>query len=201
MKFSFSNNITENNVIYFRRDNWDDFGWKTYFNVYYNQVYLGDFRIVKIINNEGCNVTWNELEKDDLLDKVLTEKLPDNYYSLSREATYQNLYKLLSPEDVNGLLTDIRDVSFNLSLLDNVEDTYIYSNSLIRGINTTYLRETLSKISQKITDDKTNFDIYYPNEKWKMHFQNEINAILPSNLYAIIGNNGVGKTETVKSFV
>lgn len=69
---------------------------------------------------------------------------------------------------------------------------------MIRGINTTYLRETLSKISQKITDDKTNFDIYYPNEKWKMHFQNEINAILPSNLYAIIGNNGVGKTRILR---
>lgn len=190
-----------NDTIYFKRDLWDDYGWKTYFNIYLNGNYIGDTRIIKIENGEGVQKTWDALIKDNLVNKILSDDLPEAYYSLAREETYKNLYKNLSQLAVNKLLSEIRDIAFNLNYLNEVKETFIYDNSLIRGINTTYVEKSLHDISHNSKKIERIFDLIYEQKKWTMKISNNSNTVLPSNLYTIIGDNGVGKTRLLRDLV
>lgn len=198
MKYIFSNDQSVKDAICFRQDHWDDFGWKTYFIMYINDVCIGSIRIAKLRNNEGCQQTWDKLKKDGLVDKVLTMPLPKEYFSLAREDTYANLYSLLRNNQVNELLVQLRDIAYNLEYLKQIEDSNGYMNSLIRGINTTYVKKSLHYISHNRTQSENSFDLEYRDKNWRMDIRSDIDALLPDNLYAIIGDNGVGKSRLLR---
>lgn len=205
MKYIFVDDLRSLNIhkdtVYFKRDLWDDYGWGTYFNIYLNRNYIGDIRIAKIEKHEGVQRTWDALIKDGLVNRRLSSDLPEEYFSLAREETYNNLYKNLSQQVVNEFLSEIRDIAFNLSYLDEVENTFIYDNSLIRGINTTYVKKSLHDISHNSKKRERAFDLIYEQKQWIMKISSNSSSILPSNLYAIIGDNGIGKTRLLRDLV
>lgn len=213
MKFEFVERkpySSDQNVIYLQRDKWDDYGWKTYFNIYYNNNYIGDIRITKIIpkddgEDDGATITWDELEKDQLVNKLIGDSLPDNYYSLSREDTYNSLYNHISSDNVKSFLSKVRDIAYNPIYIERLKSCGVFGSSLIRGVTIAMLKTALYNASHKYEQNKYSLELIYDefpydNKSFVLKMNADSNSLLPTNLHTIIGDNGVGKSRLLRDF-
>ena len=194
---------TENKeTLYYVQSKWNDFGNYITFNVHYNNQHLGDIKIIKPPYSD----TIEQLENDGKLKVECNNGIKlSSYYSLGNSDFYRNLYKNFDAKEVGNLLENMNDIAYNNSLIKEISEDSIYKEALLRGINENYVKTVLSRISHDYV--VKNFDInvtYSPtnrdpwNSEYKYTFKFDPDTIISSNLHAIIGNNGVGKSRLLR---
>lgn len=212
MKFQIleKNNQILKDSINLRIDTWDDYSFKTMFYLTYcdGNGNAHDIGNVKIGFQNQPEISRTYLEIDKFLGSRIFEKLPENFFSLGTDvAYYKNLWKL--PNEVKFFILDnLNDVARNIELLDKFKKEKVMQDSLLRGVRETTVREQFTRILRG-ESELTNFHFFFKRNETdslgeinlEFNVLSETNPKPSTNIHAIIGRNGVGKTTLLNGMI
>ncbi len=197
---------TTSNTIYLLPDNWDDYTYKTTFTLYYvdeNNIKneIGTVKIAPIDNLERPS-NWTKNILDDEF-----PYLPENIVSLGQDVTYyENIYQFFNENERKQFLKISNDVVYNDHLLKKSLDSSIFSKSLLRTVSLPVIEGQFKRVLNGAAA-LTDFNFYYKIKESEtcselnLHFNVEPLTTPPTNLHAIIGRNGIGKTTILNGII
>ncbi|MDD3138525.1 MAG: ATP-binding protein [Lachnospiraceae bacterium] len=187
----------ESRSVYLVRDKWDD--WFTY------ETMFG----VVFVDAKGCQHSLGSVKIGQINQEGRTPNIPETFDRLSNEFFslgvneyyYENIRNRTLREE---LLIKLRDISFDLSIFDDVKMLDVTRISLLRDLTETTIRGQFNRMAgggARLTD--YNFSYMLPleftyDEEKKLSFNVECEKKPPTNIHVLIGKNGVGKTTILK---
>lgn len=192
-----------NNTCYLIVSNWNDYSFVTTFALSLhdeegNHHEIGNVRIGFVGQTEKT-ATYEKL------DKIFEHELPANFFSLGMHPEYyDNLYKLKNKLG-EELLNALKDVVFSQKSLDLAEDESVFSIALLRDTSITAVKGKYTRILNG-DPELTSFDFAFsPSDNMfggkNIEFNVEDESIPSTNVHAIIGTNGTGKTTFLNKMV
>lgn len=191
--------LTKKHNEYFilREYNWDDYGSKTSFYLYY-------------VKNDAASIIGEiKIMTKDSGETI--EVIPQSFYSLDstfcslgqKSSFYNNLINIF-PDNFEDILFTIADCAFFSDKLEEFDEHHRFKNSLVRF---DYAERTLRLIKYELKgyDLKNLFSFEYKftpkysKDYVSVKFDFNDDSILANRIYAIIGKNGTGKTQLLNS--
>jgi len=178
--------------IVFLSDNWDDYNFNTLYHLCLfrkngDKLVLGDVKILQ-----------RDVQNTKLPDKF--SELGENFFSLGQvESYYENMRKHF-PRGHLRTLEALNDVVVKPQLLDEIETTSGFRNSLIRFNDAKIcLRDGLAILNRQPREKgyKFTYTGYIPGADAGIFIDVDLQPQdpVPGRVLAIIGRNGVGKTQ------
>ncbi|WP_323773898.1 AAA family ATPase [Alcanivorax sp.] len=179
-------------------NDWDDYGVKTLFTVWYNsseseKTKVGQIKIIsadkELYDSSGYLILKSEFEF-----------LEDNYCSLGQDTNYYRKVKELFGGDYRRFLEPLNDAVVSAGLVDDFEDDGNYKSSLIRFSEAEKaLKQGLSLLNGEEFREDYNFRfccrIGGAARDHAADFGFDKGGALPGRTISIIGGNGTGKTQ------
>jgi ABC-type multidrug transport system fused ATPase/permease subunit len=185
-------------TLYLRTDTWDDFNYRTTFRAYFSQYDCNVIELgrIKIAYKGMSEVTGNELVMTMLPDGVFSY-LDEKYFSIGETVEYYDALNKLTDLDRVEILTSLRDVAYDLSIFRDVKKEPVTQASFLRDHKEYSISAQLHRRSRggvRLTNYA--FKFTHKNGLDNLSFKYEVlaNSTPPSNVHALIGRNGVGKT-------
>ncbi|SFR66590.1 ABC-type multidrug transport system, ATPase component [Pseudobutyrivibrio sp. NOR37] len=200
------------NVILLYADNWDDYGNKTTFHASYcdstgEEHQLGTVKIGMESPDSDDNDFMDFTGRtSDYLNSEF-ESLPANFFSLWQSA---EAYKLVLECENNchfNILEALNDISYNPSIYEKYKNEDAMENSLFRSVSySLYFRQfrRIARGEAVLTSYDFSYLIKNDNrfvEDCELTFSVTPDVLPPTNIHAVIGSNGVGKTTLIKNMV
>lgn len=193
---------------------WNDYYLQSRFNLIYRDSNKLDYLIgeLKIITNNQSNYTSKtDDDGNNILYKTIipTEfrELNDSFCSLGQDKNYYHRLKEIFKSKFRSILFALRDAAFFTDISDLFENDSNYESSLIRtNTSERLIREIRHELSGKKRSDLYEFNYLFSprfqdsdNPPISINFNFETNSEIPNRIWAIIGKNGVGKTQFISS--
>lgn len=190
---------------YLRYDNWNDQGFITKFEVMIFDEYalptrLGEVKI-GFKGQPNSKSTYKKIEENGF--SLLGEEI----FSLGTSVDYYKaLSQIASKKSRNEYLAGLNDLVFNPELLDRFIGEPVLSKSLMRDVSMSSLREQFPRVLSggtiltdysfrfKRTNDSRFTDL-------DLIFAVKAESTPPTNVHALIGRNGIGKTTILNGIV
>lgn len=192
------------NTIYLIRDRWNDYGYVTQFFVLYidgnrDEHPIGRTKIAQV----GMGEDYLQLVIDPAFDE-----LDETYFSLGQDDLYyDNLNQALgSREAVAVVHRALRDIAFDGTIRRDVIGLQVTQTSLLRQVTAETVRNQFHRIAT-YGDRRVEFAFSYTNtsliepggsNEARLEFSVFPNELPPSNVHALIGANGSGKTRILR---
>ncbi len=190
------------NEFYLYKDGWDDWGFKTLFQLhYYNEnKEFDNIGLVKIANKNLSEGATN------VPDSFV--QLSEDFFSLGIDKVYYENLSNLSETARIFLLTALNDIALNEELFDEVIKWNVTTTSLLRGISEEAVIGDFRSLA--------NGDAVLSEYKFQYNFPNTKSSIVPrppitfnvvpnnlptTNIHVLIGSNGVGKTYHLNNMI
>lgn len=197
-------NVTDDVRVLLTLDNWNDFHYKTSFHLTYldsnrNHINIGNVRIGfkgQDIDQPTC----------DSLPKEFTSLDEKSFFSLGCEVDYYTNLSKINSDDKNTILNTLNDIVNNPLLIRDLELEDVFIKSLLRGSSVATIRGQYDR-ALKGLDPLSSFKFTFLRTTTedmgglKLTFSTKAHADLSSNVHAIIGSNGTGKTTILKDFI
>ncbi|WP_421169484.1 AAA family ATPase [Aeromonas dhakensis] len=194
------------NSILLIANNWDDYSFKTFFQVIvYDSVGdTHDIGSIKIgYKNQQSGWTVDSLDES-------FNGLGKEFFSLGQSEEFYSKIKSLDSELGTEILKALNDVVYHENSWQLIKDEDVFKYSLLRDISLTSITGQFRRILEGGAI-QTEFHFIYKLPKGpktaslKLEFDVDPISSPPSNIHVIIGRNGVGKThlfdKMVKSLV
>jgi predicted ATPase len=201
MKFLVTNRVRnaayKSNYFYLMEDNWDDFGFKTGYKLVFvdsmgNNHELGFLHI-------GCK---GQKKGRAPVPKIFNE-LNDKFFSLGVNEHYYDKLRMLGNEIRECVLRSMRDIAYDEVLLTEVKDEPVVVTSFLRSKMISGIRGQFRRIAlggMRYSDYDFSYMIDRDTDDNKMlRFQVKPESLPPTNIHAIIGRNGVGKSHLLNN--
>lgn len=190
-------------------DGWDDFGVRSQFDLFYypsnNDESWEHIGQVKMIHK-------TEKNNDEMLDQIYSsrEYLPDkfellseDYCSLGQSKQYYETIKKSFPDSYRSVLWALKDCAI-YPRIEELFDRHQQFYSLIRDNSAErILREEKYLIEGRRLTNRYQFNYQftpkYSDESISIQFKFEPEKFFSRRTFAIIGKNGVGKTQMITS--
>jgi ABC-type multidrug transport system ATPase subunit len=199
VKFRLSDDLSPG--AYLIKDNWDDYNYKTQYDLYYisRERKIHSIGVVKIgkINMENG--------RTDIPDEF--DNLDSNYFSLGQSRGYYKNLKNLGDEIRESILEGLNDIARDKELFNKIRRESVTIVSLLRDVKSFTVREQYHRLANggaTLTD--YNFTYHSPIKTKnvpgiKMDFKVKHNSNPPTNIHTLIGRNGVGKTTLINDMI
>lgn len=182
--------------VFLRRDRWDDFLFKTMFDAYVFDEHgkrhdIGNVKIGFVGQPESS--TYEKMPKE-------FQFLPEEYFSVGTDVDYYKEIMSLSEACREAFLKGIRDISFDESILDVALQQDVFHKSLLRFLSLETIKWQFRRVLEGgaiLTDFHFSFQFNERLEEWSRYrlvFHVKPESKPSTNIHAIIGRNGVGKT-------
>lgn len=190
--------MNEDDVVYLLHTTWDD--WFRY-NTKYRLYYKSDGEVKRIGETKIAQLDMVERKPQIPCE---FEILNNNFYSLGTDSEYYANVLNVFPSDLDRktFYEAIRDVAFNLDILENVKNEDPFTISLSRGIKQNLIEENFHRMANGY-DEPVPFSfsyIYKDFESLDFNVNSEQKPV-PSNIHAIVGRNGSGKSTLLKNIL
>ncbi len=196
------------------KNNWNDFGFETTFYLFVNnntgnRIDIGAVKIAKIGQlrwSEDLSQENSSLYKTRAFIPSRFESLNDDFFSLGQEIDfYKNLQKL-DVDLKHRILTSLNDVSFNKEILEEAKKEDVFKDSLLRDVPFNLIQGQFKRIldgEPPLTDFNLSFKKKGVNSETSpaFTFNVQANSTPSTNIHAIIGKNGSGKTTILNNMV
>ncbi|MCR3902508.1 AAA family ATPase [Aeromonas hydrophila] len=190
-------------TVYLKIDNWNDYSFVTMFHMSYydHSGVLYDIGDVKIAF-KGQSI---EVETHSKLPKKFSF-LSDEFFSLGENVDfYKKISSLQNSVGIN-ILNAIRDIVVQQNIIDDILDEDVFRVSLLRSASLSMIKGQYSRILEnkpELTNFKFRFirDDIELQEKTSLDFEVQVGATPSTNIHAIIGRNGVGKTTLLNAMI
>jgi len=173
-------------------DNWDDYDFKTLYHLRLfkkngDQEDLGSVKILQL----G--------KKNTQLPEIFTN-LSEDFFSLGQEPNYYKNMRLQLPKTHRAVLEKINDVVVKPQLLEEIETTSGFRNPLIRFNDAKIcLRDGIAILDDIERQKGYSFEYFgnIPGAESEVNINVNLDPddLVPGRVLAIIGRNGVGKTQ------
>lgn len=187
-------------------DNWDDFGVKSLFRLFYyrsseQQSHL--IGAVKIIMLSEDYYSPKETTTEHI--EPMFVALSTDFCSLGQEQEYYENIKQTFPNQYRSILWALKDCAVFPTIEDRFEADYSFRRSLLRdNVAERLLREAKYLVEGiKVTNKeifKYHFQLPFSESETLLDVEFNSHSRLPSRLLAIVGKNGVGKTQLMSRF-
>lgn len=200
-----TNNQYADGSLILSTDPWDDFGFETKFHMYYMQdkarLSIGEIKIGFIGQQEKLDRT---LAYESATRKIIPQEfqqLDKQFFSLGQSSDfYETLYQRFGQENTFKILQSLNDVSIQLDRLNELMDETVFTTSLLRSIDEWQIPNQFAQIIQgRPKLDNYDFVFMFKNNRLLFHITALSNP--PSNMHAVIGKNGVGKTTLLNAML
>lgn len=195
--------------IYYAFDHWNDYGYRTLYALtakIEGEIY--DFGSLKI-----SFIPYRHEEEIDL-QSILVQEEGYDLISLGDKEYYEFLNNFLSLSEKDEYFKKMGDIAYDLNRLDEatkqdsiyppIEEYYLLRASFLRDVTLSEIRNQLHRLSRggKYID-KYQINIIDKNGNNVLEFRKSPHSLeyFPDTLYAIVGNNGAGKTYFVKNLI
>ena len=186
---------------YLIHSNWDD--WFKYETTYLFYIKKND----EITNVGSIKIGQFSMENGQRIPKIPKEfdNLTDDFFSVATDESFYYEIIRIENEKREYILTALKDVAFDSDLYSKACETDVFKVSLTRDvlpevINTKYRR--LAQGDAKLSSYDFSFKM---SDSCFLKFRVNPNKLPASNIHAIIGRNGVGKsyllTEMIESVI
>lgn len=195
-----TNSPSPGNEVLLVTDNWNDhFIWVTQF---YAVVVAADGRRFDIGQLKIGNSDMTQ--ENAVTRKLLASPFPqltDGWFSIGQAENYYEALNNLGAEYRDWFLAALRDCARDLTLLERHKSEPVMQRSLLRDIDMDRVRNRFHRLAQgnvALTSFAFRFefpaDPLSPTDPPTLNFQVRLGAQPPTNVHAIIGRNGVGKS-------
>jgi predicted ATPase len=191
------------NTTYLTIDRWDDYSFVTmfYLEVYDFHGELHQIGNVKIgfKGQTTDDPTYTKIEP-------IFHQLPITFFSLGQDSNYYNRISNLPNELKNNLLAALRDLVYNPDLIEFARGESVFRTSLLRDVSLSVIKGQFTRILNGLPP-LTNFEFKFVKSKLSdvtdidLSFNVEVESKPSTNIHAIIGRNGVGKTTLLNSMI
>ena len=199
---------TGKNSFYLRVDLWNDYSYVTMFDVFIfdEKGVRYDLNNVKIgfVGQTADVFTYNKLEPS-------FTKLSDQFFSVGTDVLYyKTLYDALSDDLRAEFLAGIRDVASDSTTLEVAKAEHVFSVSHLRSLSLSTIENQFRRV---LTGGAllTNYDFRFTLDKslqdtpkragFQLEFKVDADSKPSTNIHALIGRNGVGKTTLLNSMI
>ncbi|AJQ94879.1 AAA family ATPase [Gynuella sunshinyii] len=191
------------NVGYLKIDRWNDYSFVTmfYLSLHDEKGELHKIGDVKVAFKKQSERTCTY----DTIGESFTE-LKETYFSLGQRVSYYKNLSLLSLELRNSVLLSLRDIVFKPAIIEEVKDEEVFKVSLLRNISLSEIKGQFSRVLEG-KPPLTNFEFSFERPKEEkisgidLDFRVKASSSPSTNIHAIIGRNGVGKTTILNDMI
>lgn len=184
-------------------DNWNDYGYSTWFHLW--------------LLNTADKDTWHSIgdlkiihAEDDVYDELpeCFESLDEHFCSIGINiGFYKSLLDCFGREGARIVLSSLKDCSIDATVRERFNTTQAYKMSLLREISTQeVIDDALLLIENEDADNVYSIGYHFmppynteSETNWNVHF--EFDAKKYNRVVAIIGENGVGKTQMLSDML
>jgi len=194
---------TDKSLVYLRIDNWNDFGFRTYFHmtVFDENGVEHEIGGIKI----GFVGQTDEVSTHSVLE--LPFENPDKqFFSLGQSPEFYKALSKLNPEFRDAILKDLNDVIFNPDILEVAQQETVFNTSLLRDVSLSSVKGQYRRILEGAAP-LTEYQFQYILPKGKsssdlaLDFAIKPESNPPTNVHVLIGRNGVGKTYLLNNMI
>lgn len=185
-------------------DSWDDFGVRSLFRLFYypdesETLQLGK---VKIITRTKEGEEPRVITKYYLSDSFT--ELDNDFCSLGQSSEYYQTIKRTFPDSYRSVLWALKDCAIFTDIEDQFEQDYSFKRSLLRENEAERLLRDAKFIVEGIeVQNREHFTYHFQTpfseDETLLEVSFNSKAILPSRLFAVVGKNGVGKTQMISN--
>lgn len=179
----------------FNRDKWDDFGFKTQYEIIF-------YASQKEVINIGKTKFFNKKDNNGELPDTFTS-LDEDFCSLGQSNKfYSNLREKLDKSIADYYLDAVNDLAINRGLIETFEHEDGFKNSVLRSSEAQKALREGNKVYKNLKIDnilRFVFSTQIGNaiDKHTIKFDYAEKAELPFRTKVIIGKNGTGKTQYI----
>lgn len=185
-------------------DRWNDYCYMTTFHVVFCDdtgkcIRIGDVKIYYYDYDKNRTESYGQAVSGVIGDNIT--QLSEKFCSLGQSLNYYQSLKNNCPDDYLDILKRLNDIAINQDLRnkfieeDGVQTSLLRDSSAEKAINEA---ETLLRTNQLIEKD-VSFSYFakvpYNTDRTQLSFNFKKNENLPYRINALIGKNGVGKTQ------
>ncbi|WFT03756.1 AAA family ATPase [Acinetobacter baumannii] len=193
------------NVTYLKIDYWDDYDFCTQFSVKLFDdkgvgVELGDVKIGYQGQPKDTDFpTYKKLDQH-------FQGLDDSFFSLGQSVEYYKKLNDVSEFSRKEYLEALNDLVQQPNLIDIISKEEVFRHSLIRDVSLTAIKGQFKNVLEG-GNELTPFNFKFKSLDTErvggieLKFDVEVGSKPSTNLHAIIGRNGVGKTTLINSMI
>jgi predicted ATPase len=193
----------EPKTVYLEIDHWNDYSFVTQFLLQYRDA-TGNLKKLGTIKI-GFKGQTTEISTYSTLASEFSA-LDDNYFALGQDIDfYRNIAKL--PDGVGEkILLALQDIVLRPETIDEIQNERVFSASLLRDVSLSLVKGQFFRALLGAAE-RTNFDFAFvrpASDKFggmALEFQVNVKSIPNSNIHAVIGRNGVGKTTLLNGMI
>ena len=185
------------NVAYLVPDSWDD--WFTYETR--NSLYYVD-RSGDVIDVGNVKIAQFGMGRQRSVDFPESFTRMDGLFSLGQDSSYYEVLSELPPDVRESILTTLGDIAYEEDLYERALEEDVTGTSLMRYVSASTIEQQFRRLL--VGGDRLEgyvFSFKYPEVARakatappSLRFEVTPGSVPPSNVHAIIGRNGVGKT-------
>lgn len=189
--------------VYLKIDNWNDYSFVTLFHLslHDKEGRLHDIGQIKI-GFKGQTTETSTYSK--LPDRFLD--LEDEFFSLGQGVDFYKKMAGLPDSIGKKVLSSLRDVVVNPAIIESIKEEEVFGTSLLRNTSLSIVKGQYARLLEglaELTDFK--FKFLRPEiPKFggiELDFEVKVDSTPRSNIHAIIGRNGVGKTTILNGMI
>ncbi|MBD8524349.1 AAA family ATPase [Pseudoxanthomonas sp. CAU 1598] len=194
---------TGSDEVYLRVDHWNDYSFVTMFFLAYRDIAGELFELgqVKI----GFKGQTTEQDTFKILPPVFFH-LEEGFFSVGQDVDFYKKVTAIPGGKGKEILRQLRDLAVMPELLAEVSDESVLRISLLRSVSLPAITGQFSRIldgnveltNYKFAFSRPSTDGY---DKVDLDFQVVADSVPNTNIHAIIGRNGVGKTILLNSMI
>lgn len=191
------------NTAYLHVDRWNDFSFVTmfYLSLYDQKGELHEIGNVKI----GFKGQSTDKSTYGTLDSMF-HSLPEGYFSVGQDVDYyQNMSRLVGPAKTS-LLQALKDIAYAPELIELAQEEDVFRTSLLRDVSLSVIKGQFTRVLEG-KEPLTNFEFKFVRSAQtqmsgiELTFKVKVEDKPSSNIHAIIGRNGVGKTTLLNGMI
>lgn len=189
--------------IYLMTDNWNDYSFETLFHLFIvvknKSIRIGEVKIGFLGQTEETS-TRKKLQGLDL------DHLPEDFFSLGENDEYYENISKLEEKLKFSVLKMLNDIVFKQDIIPIIKNEEVFRVSLLRYVSLTTIKE---KYERLLNGDSSPSDFSFFFERSdvenlsdiKLSFEVFAESTPSTNIHAIIGRNGIGKTTILNGMI
>lgn len=200
------------NLVCLTIDRWNDYSFVTMFfmNVFDHngeEHRIGNIKI-GFKGQEESIATYQKIQEN--FPNNVFDSLSDDFFSLGQDVDFYVELMKLPNEMGKQILNGLNDIAYKPDILSRIQNESVLNTSLMRSIREQTITEQFRRVL-KGEAPLSNFEFYFIRDekenmgKISLEFNVKANSQPSTNIHAIIGRNGVGKTTLlngmIKSFI